>query len=519
MKFINTFLTATLILAWLAAPQARAGVTFTNLAFFTYTNLPDYGWNNGVSSHSSALVQGNDGNFYGITWAGGNNVNGNEGINLGGNGTVFKMTPNGAFTSLYSFGTVFTGNGEPLDGSHPAGNLIKGADGNLYGTTCYAGNNSGASDTSAGTIFEITTNGALTTLFTFGHNLIYNTNANINGWTTTDGGNPTAGLVQGRDGNFYGTTSGDGPYDGGTVFQFVPGSGLNTMYAFPSTHDPYWYTNGDMPLSELTEGPDGNFYGTTYWGGTNSSGTIFRITTNGTFTTLYSFGIPGYFGVIGAYPYAPLLLGKDGNFYGVAGCSGNSANGSGIIFQFTTNGVFTVLHTFFFDGVPSGLIQGSDGNFYGTTSQGGQYDPPYGGGTVFQMTTNGTVTTLYSFSGPDGQEPDGALVEGRDGNLYGTTSYGGPNWDSSSPVNSGYGAVFRITVPPVFQTITLTNDVASLTWSAMSNQVCQVQYSTNLASTNWINIGNAITVTNSPVSASDAATTDSQRFYRIELMQ
>jgi uncharacterized repeat protein (TIGR03803 family) len=519
IKLIKTLLlTICVLTALLAAPQARAGVAFTNLVFFTYTNAPNYGLNNGFSSHASALVQGNDGNFYGTTWTGGNNVNGNEGINTSGNGTIFKMTPNGAFTSLYSFGTVYDGSGEPLDGSHPAGNLIKGADGNLYGTTYYAGNNSGPSDTSAGIIFEITTNGALTTLYTFGHNLFYNTNADVNGWTTTDGGNPAAGLVQGTDGNFYGTTSGDGPGSGGTVFQFIPGSGLNTLYSFPSGHNPYWYTNGDMPLSELTQGPDGNFYGTTYWGGTNSLGTIFRITTNGTFTTLYSFGIPGYFGFIGASPFSPLLLGKDGNFYGAANCSGNSANGYGIIFKFTTNGAFTILHTFdLSDGSdPNGLIQGSDGNLYGTAG-GGTY-PNYAG-TVFEITTNGTFTNLYFFSGPDGDGP-GPLVQGTDGSFYGTTSLGGPLWydpGSSSYGVLGYGTIFKITIPPTFQTITLTNGVASLTWSAMSNQVCQVQYSTNLVSTNWINLGNPITATNSQVSASDSSATDSQRFYRVML--
>jgi uncharacterized repeat protein (TIGR03803 family) len=511
---MKTFLTVIVILtAWLVAPQARASVAFTNLVFFTYTNSPDYGCNNGVQSHSSPLVQGNDGNLYGTTWEGGNNLNGNEGINTVGNGTVFKMTPNGAFTSLYSFGTVFSGGPEPLDGVHPAGNLIKGADGNFYGTTCYSGNNSGSQNSSAGTIFEITTNGILTTLYTFGHNLVYNTNANINGWTTTDGANPTAGLVQGTDGNFYGTTSNDGLGGGGTIFQFIPGSGLNTLYSFPSTHNPYWYTNGDMPLSELTEGPDGNFYGTTYWGGTNALGTIFRITTNGTLTTLYSFGIPGYFGSIGASPFSPLLLGKDGNFYGAANCSGNSANGDGIIFRFTTNGTFTILHTFdLADGSsPNGLIQGSDGNFYGTTQGGGNY--PYQAGTVFEITTTGTFTTLYlfsgSFSGLDGSVPEGALVQGTDGSFYGTTSLGG---------SLGYGTIFRITVPPVFQSITRTNGVVSITWNIMPGQKYQLQSSTNLISTIWLNLGSSATASNATVSASDSMT-NSQCFYRIKLLQ
>jgi uncharacterized repeat protein (TIGR03803 family) len=474
----------------------HASVAFTNLAFFTYTNLPDYGWNSYTpNGRTSMLVEGNDGNFYGTTYGGGDTV----GYDGGGDGTVFKMTPGGAFTSLYSFDTIVF----EQDGRGPLGNLIKGADGNLYGTTEYGGN---IPDTDNGTIFQITTNGALTTLYSFGSNGVTSNTF----WP--DGRFPFAGVTQDSDGNFYGTTTTSGAGEQGTIYQLTSGGTLNVLHSFPDDTNAAFSVDGGMPASELTEGPDGNFYGTTYWGGTNYNGTIFRITTNGTFTALYSFSSTA------GGTYAPLLLGKDGNFYGTAQGIGGSGNGSGIIFQFTTNAVFTVLHTFFFDGTPSGLMQGSDGNFYGTTSQGGSFDLPSGGGTIFQMTTNGTVTTLYSFSGPDGQEPQGALVEGTDGNLYGTTSYGGPQWNAETGA-PGYGTIFRITVPPAFQSIAQTNGVVSLTWSAMSNQTCQVQYSTNLVSTNWINLSSAVTVTNSPVSVHDATATDSQRFYRIMLTQ
>ena len=483
----------------------HASVAFTNLVFFTYTNPPAYGWNfETPNGHTSALVQGIDGNFYGTTFIGGTNY-----IAIGSGyydyGTVFKMTPGGTFTSLYSFSGP--------DGRGPVGNLMQGADGNLYGTTTDGG---ALYDVSNGSLFQITTNGILTTLYSFGLSGDF-TNIDPSAIFHT-GAHPVAGVVQGTDGNFYGTTTtggdadGDFEHDQGTVFQFTAGGTMNVLHAFLSYTNPVFSVDGGMPGSELIEGPDGSFYGTTYRGGTNDNGTIFRITTNGTFTALYSFSS------IAGGTYAPLLLGKDGNFYGTAQGIGNSGNGSGIIFQFTTNGVFTILHTFFFDGGTSGLIQGSDGNFYGTTSQGGPYDPPYGGGTVFQMTTNGTLTTLYSFSGPDGQEPEGALVESRDGNLYGTTSSGGPGYEPG-PGPTGYGTIFRITIPPAFQSITRTNGIVSLTWSAMSNQVCQVQYSTNLVSPNWINLGSAITVTNSPVSAIDSTATDTQRFYRIMLMQ
>jgi|SRR5665213_692289 len=499
MKLVKTFLIATVILtAWLAAPQSRAGVAFTNLAFFTYTNPPNYGWNNNPYGHTSALVQGNDGNFYGTTFGGGDT----PGYAGGGDGTVFKMTPGGVFTSLYSFDTIVF----EKDGRAPMGNLIKGADGNLYGTTIYGGN---LSDISEGTIFQITTNGSLTTLYSFGHNMAGDTNFN-NAYTNTDGGAPVAGVVQDSAGNFYGTTTSLGSGDQGTIYQLTSGGTLNTLHIFPYDTNAAFNVDGGMPESELTKGPDGNFYGTTDAGGAYRWGTIFRIGADGTFTNLHDFT-----GIDGREPNAPMVQGKDGNFYGTTLTGG--APGYGTFFQITTNGLFTLLYTFINNSNPSGLIQGSDGNFYGTTATGGSY-PNYPG-TVFQITTNGTLTTLYSFSGPDGQEPDGGLVEGKDGNLYGTTSYGGPNWNSASPVNSGYGTIFRITVPPAFQSITRTNGIASLTWSAMSNQVCQVQYSTNLASTNWINLGNLITVTNSPIFVADSAATNSQCFYRIMLTQ
>jgi uncharacterized repeat protein (TIGR03803 family) len=499
---------ATVILtAWLAAPQARAGVAFTNLVFFTYTNAPNYGaWNITTPGHTSALVQGNDGNFYGTTYCGGFN---GVGYSFGqtGLGTVFKMAPNGTFTSLYSFGSVLNGDDYPLDGYAPSGNLIKGVDGNIYGTTYYGGNNSGPSEATSGTIFEITDNGALATLYTFGHNLGWNTNADINAWTNTDGENPVAGLVQDSAGNFYGTTSGDGAYSGGTIFQFTSGGALNTLYSFPNFRMDVDSLDGDTPLSELTEGSDGNFYGSTSGGGTNYSGTIFRITPDGTFTVLCSFHS------------SQLLLGKDGNFYGTA----NSSQ-YGQIFQMTTNGVITILHTFnSADGsYPNGLIQGSDGNLYGTTQSGGVRTPDGAyPGTVFQMTTNGTFTTLYSFSGPDGDGCQSALVQGTDGSFYGTTSYGGTLWYdplSTSYGNLGHGTIFKLTIMPVFQTIMPTNGSVALTWNIMPGQKYQLQSNTNLSSTNWLNLGSSATASTATVSASDSMT-NSQCFYRIMLVQ
>ncbi len=498
---------------WLAPPQVRASVVFTNLVFFTYTNPPDYGWNfETPNQHTSALVQGNDGNFYGTTYEGGKNYILVTEPPTYGYGTVFKMTPAGAFTSLYSFGSVNNPSGAPGgDGRGPVGNLTKGADGNLYGTTIYGGY---VPDADNGTIFQITTNGALTTLYSFGSLGIYITN---NLYTWPDGRFPSAGVVQDSAGNFYGTTTTSGSGQQGTIYQLTSGGTLNVLYEFPYYTNTAFNVDGGMPGSELTKGPDGNFYGTTYEGGTNGSGIIFRITTNGTFAALYSFSANA------AGTYAPLLLGKDGKFYGTAQAIGND---NGIIFRFTTNGVFTVLYTFVSMGTPSGLIQGSDGNFYGTTPQGGpsEYYYPNGCGTIFQMTTNGTLTTLYSFSGPDGVEPQGALVQGTDGSFYGTTSYGGPNSDSGlpanpPPANPGYGTIFRIIIQPVFQSITPTNGNMALAWTIMPGQTYQLQYSTNLTSATWFNLGSSVTASNTTASATDPIGSDLQRFYRILLTQ
>jgi uncharacterized repeat protein (TIGR03803 family) len=160
------------------------------------------------------------------------------------------------FTSLHSF-TVFP------NGAYPAAALVQGSDGNFYGTTQGGGTNG------AGTVFQISTNGALTSLYSF-------TGGN-------DGADPRAGLVQGSDGYFYGTTSGGGTNNEGTVFKISPNGGLTGLYSFIGGND------GAYPVAGLVQGSDGYFYGTTYDGGTNGAGTVFRISTNGALTSLYSF--------------------------------------------------------------------------------------------------------------------------------------------------------------------------------------------------------------------------------------
>jgi len=292
--------------------------------------------------------------------------------------------------------------GAPTDGSFPMCTLVPAADGNFYGTTRGGGN------FDDGTVFKITPSGTVTILHQFQH--------------SPDGANPYAGLIQGADGNFYGTTRVGGSYTPspvGTVFKITPTGTITILYSFAS----------EVPEAGLIQATDGYLYGTTTYGGTDNGGTIFKISTSGSLTILHSFARNG---VDGLHPNSPLIQASDGNFYGVTPGGGPDPLGAGTIFKMTPSGSLTILHNFRDGsvtddgGVPQGgLIQGSDGNFYGTTSGGGgtsQY------GVVFKMTPSGTVTILHRFHdgsvANDGTAPFGALIQAVDGNFYGTTFSG-----------------------------------------------------------------------------------------------
>jgi uncharacterized repeat protein (TIGR03803 family) len=361
----------------------------------------------------AGLLQGTDGNFYGTTVIGGvyfNNCGG------GGCGAVFKITPNGTLTTLYSF---CAGGGGCTDGATPYGGLVEGTDGDFYGTTEAGGPNPYAcgGEYGCGTVFKITPSGKLTTLHSFGGK---------------DGSFPYGGLIQGADRKFYGTTSSGGISIGcsgstgcGTVFSITAKGELTTLYSLCQQSN---CTDGLGPYAGLVQGRDGNFYGTTIRGGTNeceeagaTCGTVFKITPTGTLTTLYSFDdMPN-----GEYPYAGLVQGADGNFYGTAYQGG--ASNDGTVFKITSSGTLTVLHSF--DGTDgrlpnAALVQGTDGNFYGTTYVGGANGA--NNGTIFEITSAGVLTTLYSFAkGTDGQRPDSPVVQGTNGTFYGTTYWGG----------------------------------------------------------------------------------------------
>ncbi len=308
-----------------------------------------------------------------------------------------------------TFGVLHSFDG--TDGANPMSALIQGTDGNLYGTT----NGGGASG--YGTVFKISPAGTLTTLYNF---------CSQSG--CTDGVYPAAGLIQASDGNFYGTTAGDGVNWFGTVFKMTANGALITLYSFCAQSG---CADGSTPYASLMQATDGNLYGTTYSGGVYAYGTVFKMTLSGTLTTLHSFSETQD---DGALPYSGLIQGIDGKFYGttVGGGANLSClfNGCGTIFTMTSSGVLSTFYSFcnpWQSGCPGGaepygaLVQATDGDLYGTTRLGGIL---YGGGdgTVFNITPSGTATKLYPFQGWDGGDPLAALIQATDGNLYGTTS-------------------------------------------------------------------------------------------------
>lgn len=366
---------------------AAHGQVFNDLVIFNGTD--------GATPVYPGLVEGIDGNLYGTTLGGG----------AFSAGTVFKITPKGTLTTLYSF----CSQANCSDGTNPQAGLTFATNGNFYGSTMQGGANGD------GTIFEVTSKGVLTTLHSF---------------DSLDGAFPFDPPIQASDGNFYGTTNSGGLNNGGTVFKMTPDGVLSTLYSFGGVG------NGYFPLGTLVQATDGALYGTTEAGGSGGcEGTVFRITTAGDFTLLHSFNCTD-----GSSPSSGLIQATNGELYGTTydGGSNNACNnGCGTLFSITLKGALTTL--FNFDSTHgsnpiSSLVQGSDNNLYGTTYSGGTSG---GWGTIFESTTKGTLQTLHSFDLNDGAQPYGALVQATTGNFYGTTPNGGNNYGTVFGVSNG----------------------------------------------------------------------------------
>jgi len=378
-------------------PDQSLAQTFTELyAFNNAGDLSDGGW------PEAGVVRDAAGNLYGTTFFGGLGTECD--IDVAGFGVVFKVDPTGNESVLHAFGGR-------RDGWNPTAGLVLDSAGNLYGTTLLGGVHG------FGVVFKLDSSGNETILHSFSRGM--------------DGANPNAGLSQDTSGNLYGATQ----YGGrgcarqgcGTVFRVSTSGRESVLYQFRGI-------DGASPLGGVVADASGNVYGTTWLGGLYGFGTVFKIDSNGTETVLHNFSAASD----GANPMGSLVLDAAGNIYGTTSAGGDLYFGT--LFMIDPGGNETVVYNFTGgnDGAYpySNLILDTQGNLYGTTSQGGCC----GQGSVFEF-SNGTLSTLYSFSAPingvnsDGQNPMGGVTADANGNLYGTAVSAG-SW--------GWGSVFEL---------------------------------------------------------------------------
>ena len=298
------------------------------------------------------------------------------------------------------------------------------------------------------------------------------------------------------------------PFAGyGTVFKITTNGSLVWSFLFDGD-------NGSWPFW-LAEGKDGDFFGTAQAGGAYGAGTVFRITADGDFTNLFSFnGTNGFAGT-------GILLGADGNLYGATLRGGTDYGdsqtlGSGTVFKMSTDGRLLWSHSF--DGTNAGgpnlLVQGPDLNLYGSCQEGSLGG---GAGCLFRATPDGSVNILFSFGLTNGDSPQFSPIFGNDGDLYGTTAFGGTN---DMAMGRGDGTVYRLSIPmaPGLQTPVQTGATVHVTWSSVSGQMYQLQELTNAVRTDWLNVGNAQVATNGTMSAFEAWNPAELRLYRVILL-
>lgn len=378
-------------LAWIIAVALNTGVASAQSTLSEFYSFAG----GGPAQPLAGLVQAPDGNYYGTTSKGG----------TFDRGTVYKVTPAGVVTTVHSFRW-----GQATDGAIPAAPLVVGPDGHLYGTSRGGGAGCGGG-IDCGTLYRITASGIVTVLHRFDQ---------------VTGARPSAALTLGSDANFYGVAPSGGAFDDGTAFRLTPGGTFTLLHSFSSTI-------GRFPQG-LVRAADGNFYGAVSIGpNSNLNGAIFRMTPAGVVTTLHVFG-----GNAAGQSAVTLLAGQDGHLYGTTVRGGTS--GLGTFFRVTLAGVHTVLHSFTSTayealGTP---LHANDGNLYGTT-----YFP--GAGSVYRITPQGTFAVVHSFPGVS-PGPWGGLIQGSDGALRGTT-LGTPTSAGAVFAVSTSGAVTSIPLP------------------------------------------------------------------------
>lgn len=400
----------------------------------------------------SSLLLASNGQFYGTCV--------NQGLK--GWGDIYHITAAGTLTPVYSF----TNAPAPYDGTTPYAALAQGTNGLLYGMAQAGGSNG------VGTIFDLKTNGSFSSPYSF---------SRVKGpkETNSDGMGPFCALaLNTNNGNFYGTAESGGANGYGTVFQVTHQGKMTVLYAFSNLLD------GGSPQAPLMLFTNGCLYGTAAGGGSNGFGTVFQISAVNAVKPIYSFTN----GLDGAEPQGILVNGRDGFLYGT--CSAGGSNGTGSIYKITTNGVLTALYSFGAatqypgtggvqnqynaDGInPKDLVLGSDGSFYGVAFYGG----PNGSGSVYQYSQSAGFNLLYGFSYSGGEpNSDGAnplsLAQHTNGNFYGTAYTGGSN---------GFGAFFTIGLPPSIttqpanQSIAM-NGAAAFQVASPNSQSCQWQF-------------------------------------------
>jgi len=407
------------------------GTVFRLTAAGDFQSLHSFGGQNDGATPYASLIQAVDGNFYGTTWGGGAH-----------GGTIFGMDIAGNVSLLHSF--------DENEGLNPYAGLIQAADGNFYGIT--------GSDVTLATIYRLDSSGHFTVVYRFGYAtanpyaaLVQGDDGNLFGvaagggvdgvgagtvFRTTPSGafaalygfdipgpvSPSAALIEGLDGELYGTTYGSG-YNYGTIFRVNPWGVLSTLHIFE-------FADGIAPTSAVLQVPDGNFYGTVPSGGYPAWGTVYRLDSLGEFTILHNFQHWD-----GAYPSGSLILGEDNDFYGLAAQGGTA--GFGTLFRMTSAGSVTTLHNFAGgadgDSPTAALTRASDGYLYGTTWN-----------TIFKSDSTGNVTTLHVFDGSDGSGPFFGLLQALDGNFYGLSFGGG---------TMGWGTFFRLSPSGEFASV------------------------------------------------------------------
>jgi uncharacterized repeat protein (TIGR03803 family) len=334
-------------------------------------------------------------------------------------------SPAQTFTILYNFkgGT---------DGIGPMAGLVMDAAGNFYGTTEFGGINDN------GTVFKLTRKE---------ESILYRFTG------SPDGANPSGGLIFDAEGNLYGVTSEGGKVNCGTVFKLAPSGTETVLHSFCSNGE----TDGARPSGNLIMDAKGNLYGTTLVGGSEGSGTVFKVDLSGAETVLYNFCTKGGSQCTdGEEPQGGLVMDAAGNLYGTTAINlGPKLTGTGGVFKLTPTGKDTTLHRFSFaKGVSpnGGLIFDTAGSLYGTTLLGGSNicqlpGQNNGCGTVFKVDATGKETVLYDFCSAsgcaDGSAPGAGLFMDAQGNLYGTTLSGGTG-TCTGQLFPGCGTVFEL---------------------------------------------------------------------------